>query len=179
MKYVRKFAANYCVLDLETTGLSCDTCEIIEVGILRIRNHQIIEQYQTLVHPKQPINSFITSLTGIDNTMVATAPEIENLNQTIENFIGNDLIVGHNTKFDLGFLSKHIKIENEYTDTLRISYKSFPELKRHRLSDLREYLHLSINAHRSISDCITTYQLYETMRKLHESGIRSLQNYLD
>ena len=38
--YVKKKVDNYCVLDIETTGLSWQDDAIIEIGILKIRNNK-------------------------------------------------------------------------------------------------------------------------------------------
>lgn len=56
---------DYCVLDTETTGLSSYYDEIIEVGVLRVRNNEIVEKYSQLIKPKYEVDDFITSLTGI------------------------------------------------------------------------------------------------------------------
>lgn len=63
--YIKKIIDDYCVLDTETTGLSAYYDEIIEIGILRVRNNEIVDQYSQLIQPESPIDSFITSLTGI------------------------------------------------------------------------------------------------------------------
>ena len=68
--YIKKIIDDYCVLDTETTGLSAYYDEIIEIGILRVRNNEIVDQDSQLIHPESPIDSFITSLTGITNEMV-------------------------------------------------------------------------------------------------------------
>ena len=164
MKYIRTFTDDYCVIDLETTGLSAATCDIIEIGILKIRSGKVVDTYCQLVHPSHPISSFITHLTGIDNSMVANSPTIETVLPSMLAFIGNDLLVGHNMKFDLSFLLKHVSLTNAYSDTLHMAQKRFPQLSHHRLSDLQSYLHLSKNTHRSLADCQTTYELYEYMK---------------
>lgn len=157
---------DYCVIDTETTGLSPYSNEIIEIGILKVRQGQITDRYAQLVMPRQSINSFITQLTGITNEMVAGMPRIGDVKQEVLDFLGNDLIVGHNTSFDIRFLNAGFQnaIRNEYTDTVHYARKLYPELRHHRLTDLAQYLHLSNNEHRALADCITTHQLYEVMK---------------
>lgn len=67
----------YVVLDIETTGLSKHTNKITEIAALRVENFQVVKRFETLVNPQTPIPSFITSLTGISNSMVRDAPIIE------------------------------------------------------------------------------------------------------
>lgn len=154
--YTKKIIDDYCVLDTETTGLSSYYDEIIEVGVLRVRNNEIVEKYSQLIKPKYEVDDFITSLTGITNDMLIGMPSILDIKEKLLNFIGNDIIVGHNTSFDIRFLNCGLKTEldNKYMDTMQFSRKLYPELKHHRLSDMTKYLNLHNNEHRSIADCI-------------------------
>lgn len=164
--YTKQIVDNYCVLDTETTGLSAYYDEVIEIGILRVRNNAIVDQYSQLIQPEFEIGSFITSLTGITNEMVAGMPSIVEVKNDVLSFLGNDIILGHCTSFDIRFLNEGFQhqIDNPYMDTLQFARKVYPELKHHRLSDLTEYLGLSNNEHRSIADCIATKELYDTVK---------------
>lgn len=166
--YTRKIIDNYCVLDTETTGFSAYYDEVIEIGILRVRNNQVVEQYQQLIKPTYPIDAFITQLTGITNEMVEGMPSILEVKNQVLSFICDDTLLGHNTSFDIRFLSAGFDqpIDNEYMDTMQFSRKLFPELSSHRLSDMTKYLGLSPNGHRSIADCIATKELYDTIKQV-------------
>jgi len=166
-KYTKKLIDDYCVLDIETTGLSFHNDKIIEIGILKIRKNKIIKRYQQLIDPQVPISAFITSLTGITEKMVENQPLIDDIYNDVMDFIGDDIIVGHNTSFDLNFIANSFRIDlnNEYMDTVQFSRIVYPQLKHHRLTDMVEYLHLSNNEHRAIADCIATYELYENCKK--------------
>lgn len=177
--YTKKIINDYCVLDTETTGLSSYYDEIIEIGILKVRDNKIVGRYSQLIKPKYEINSFITNLTGITNDMVKDMPTINLVMDDVLSFIGNDIILGHNTSFDLRFLEAgfNIELKNEYMDTIQFARKLFPELKHHRLSNLTKYLGISNNEHRSISDCISTKELYDSIKKTMEQrglGIHNL-----
>ena len=164
--YIKKIIDDYCVLDTETTGLSAYYDEIIEIGILRVRNNEIVDQYSQLIKPKSLIDPFITSLTCITNEMVEGMPKISDVKNEVLTFIGDDIIVGHNTSFDMRFLNEVFKqpVNNYYMDTMQFARKVYPELKHHRLSDLTEYLGLHNNEHRSIADCIATKELYDSIK---------------
>ena len=154
--YCKKIIDDYCVLDTETTGLSAYYDEVIEIGILRVRNNELVDYYSQLIQPENEIDPFITSLTGITNEMVACMPSIKDVKDDVLSFIGTDIIIGHNTAFDLHFLDAGFDetINNCYMDTLQFARKVYPELNHHGLSYLTRYLGLSSNEHRSISDCI-------------------------
>lgn len=164
--YCKKILDDYCVVDLETTGLSSFEHKIIEIGILRIREGKIVDRYSKLIDPRCSISAFITKLTGITNEMVKNQPTLDDVKDEVFDFIGDDVILGHNTSFDLGFLANQFDkdIENGYMDTLRLSRKVYPELPHHRLTDMVAYLDLSNNEHRSIADCIATFELYEKIK---------------
>lgn len=164
--YVKKIVSDYCVLDTETTGLSAYYDEVIEIGILKVRSGDVTDRYEQLIRPKYEIDGFITSLTGITNEMVADKPPIEDVKGDVLAFLGNDIIVGHNTSFDVRFLAAGFQenINNEYMDTMQFARKLYPDLPHHRLSDLSEHLNLTNNEHRAIADCVTTMELYEAMK---------------
>jgi ATP-dependent DNA helicase DinG len=96
---------NYVVCDLETTGLDPMTDRIIEVGIVRIRQGEIVDKYHTMVNPGMPLPLKIKRITGIDDADLADAPAIAEVISDVVDYIGNDAIVGHNISFDLGFLA--------------------------------------------------------------------------
>ena len=136
--YIKALIDDYCVLDTETTGLSAYYDEIIEIGILRVRNNTIVDKYSQLIKPEYEIDSFITALTGITNEMVADMPSILDVKNKVLTFLGDDVIIGHNTSFDIRFLSEGFSqpIDNKYMDTMQFARKVYPELPHHRLSDL-------------------------------------------
>lgn len=173
--YVKKIIQDYCVVDIETTGLSYQNDTIIEIGIIKVRNGEIVEKYSQLINPHRSISAFITQLTGISNAMVRQQPTLEEIKNTVKTFIGNDVIIGHNTSFDLSFIANQMEwdIENEYMDTLQFSRKVYPQLKHYRLTDMVEFLNLSQNEHRSLADCIATYELYEHLKH------KIIQNNID
>ena len=164
--YTKKIVDDYCVVDTETTGLSAYYDEIIEIGILKVRSREIVDQYSQLIHPSYPISDFITSLTGINNEMVADMPTVTEVKNEVLSFLGDDIVLGHNTSFDMRFLKAGFgePLQNEYMDTLQFSRKLYPELRHHTLADMSEYLGLSNNAHRAIKDCISTQELYEAIK---------------
>lgn len=174
MKYVRKIIDNYCVLDLETTGLSPNYDSIIEIGIIKVKENKIVDKYNSLVNPGFLINEYITSITGITNEMLKGKPKIIDLKKEVLNFIGNDVLVGHNISFDVSFLQKGFneELKNEYIDTLQFCRKLFKELSHHRLTDMSNYLEISRNEHRSMSDCLCTKELYDCIKeKMKNNGL--------
>lgn len=67
---------DYVVFDLETTGLSPDYNEIINIGGLLVQNGVVTQEFNTLVKPRKAIPQEIIQLTGITNEAVQNAPSI-------------------------------------------------------------------------------------------------------
>lgn len=166
-RYTKQIISDYVVIDIESTGLQFQFDEIIEIGIARVRNNIVVETYSQLIKPIQEINGFITSFTGITNDMVKNMPVILDVKDSVLEFIGDDIILGHNTAFDLAFLNFRFntKISNQYMDTLQFARKVFPNLKNHKLTTLVKNFNLSKNEHRALADCISTKQLYDLIKK--------------
>lgn len=132
-RYTKRLLDNYCVLDTETTGLSHCYDEVIEIGILKVRDGNTVDQYSQLIKPRNAIDGFITNLTGITNKMVKDKPTIKEVENDVLAFLGDDVIVGYNTLFDIRFLNAGFNkdISNEYMDTVQFARKVYPELEHH------------------------------------------------
>lgn len=173
-KYVRKLIDDYCVIDLETTGLSFEYSEIIEIGVVKVIDGKIVEKFSTLIKPKYEVDEYITNLTGITNDMLIDAPEFDEIKNKFENFINGFVLVGHNIKFDISFIEKYFNknFNFECIDTLQISRKIFPNLSNYKLNNIVKELKLSNSTHRSLNDCISTYELYELIKiKVKQNNI--------
>jgi DNA polymerase-3 subunit epsilon len=94
----------FVVVDLETTGGSAASCDITEIGAVRVRGGEVVGEFQTLVNPRSAIPPFIAVLTGITDAMVATAPRLEQALPAFLDFSRGAVLVAHNAPFDLGFL---------------------------------------------------------------------------
>lgn len=166
------FPDTYCVLDLETTGFSPKQDDIIEVGIIKVNENKIIDEYTSLVKPvKKNLSKHITNLTGITNEMLENSPLFSEICDEIFDFIGNNIIVAHNAHFDINFIydnfkqNKNIEFTNDFVDTLYISKKLLPELKHHRLNDLADFFNINFIGHRALNDCKATFDIFTSLNK--------------
>lgn len=164
------FPDDYVVIDLETSGYDVNHDSIIEVGALRIKNNEIIDSFNTFVKPKGFVDyDYINELTGIRKSDLEDAPAFDDIFESFQSFIGDDVLIGHNVNFDINFLydNSYGKLTNNFIDTLRLSRKLLPELSHHRLIDLITYysIELNMNLHRSIADCTYTFDVYNKIKK--------------
>lgn len=164
---LNEFPTDITIIDLETTGLNTKNDEIIELSAIRVRNMKIVDRWSSLVHPYIPINNFICNLTGISNELVADAPLLEHILPELLDFIGTDILLGHNVNFDVNFLYDHAEacglppVCNDLIDTMYFARKLLPDLPNYKLETLASFFEIpQSNAHRAMADCETTYWVY-------------------
>ena len=157
------------IFDLETTGLNHDTERITEIGAVKLRNMEVVEEFQTFVDPEKPITEEITRLTGITDEMVAGAPkEAEAVAEFIK-FAGNAVLVAHNAGFDCSFIRdacrRHdIDYRFNSIDSLTLCRAALPNLKNHKLDTVaKEYKLGDFNHHRAIDDAKMLAEIYKKL----------------
>ena len=169
--------SDYMVIDIETTGFDPFWDEIIEVAVLKVRNYEVVDHFQSLIDPEIKIDEFITLKTGITNKMVRGKPTISDIIPELFDFIGNDIILGHNVNFDINFLydcSEGYKVlNNDFVDFLRLSRRIYPDFEDHRLDTIMVNLGIpDRKLHRSLNDCYVTNECYiHTVNHIQREGI--------
>ena len=161
---------SYVCIDLETSGLNPKTDKIIEVGIVKVENNVITEEWETLVNPDRPIDERITELTGIRDEQLVSAPSITEVLPKLIELVGDSALLGHSVLFDYSFVKKaavnqKMSFEKEGIDTLKIARKYLADLESRSLSYLCEHYGICHSAHRALHDAKATIELY---RKLAE-----------
>ncbi len=150
------------VLDFESTGLSTATARIIEIGAVKLDKGTVVDEFEELVDPGEPLKPKITEVTGITDVMLSGKPTAEVLLPKLMEFIGDCPIAAHNSAFDGALLRAELKrlgrsYENPVLDTLTYARKLYPELKSFKLKNLCKHLGVSLkNAHRAVHDATAT-----------------------
>ena len=73
----------YSVVDIETTGGLKGGNRITEIGVVKVQHGKVIDTWTSLVNPERHIPGFITSLTGISDSMVYNAPVFAEIAQPL------------------------------------------------------------------------------------------------
>lgn len=178
------FPDDYTLIDLETTGFSPQYDEIIELGAIKVRNNEIVDTFSKLIRPGIALNPFIQELTGITDEMLEYAATLDDVIDEFIEFIGDDIIVGHNVGFDVNFVYDNLLrlrgtyFSNDSVNTLRISKKLIKDLRHHSLYDLCSFYGIEEEkGHRSLVDCKTTYQLFNILKKQVEAQYNSFDDF--
>lgn len=157
----------YVVFDIETTGLSKEKEMITEIGAVKVADGKIIDRFSTFVNPQRPISAEITKLTGITDDMVKDAPTIENVLPEFLKFCEDTVLVAHNASFDTGFIRIAAEraglgeLHHTVVDTLELARALLPELNKHKLDIVCEYLGVTLNGHhRAVNDAEATAEVF-------------------
>lgn len=173
----------YCVLDLETTGFSAVTEKITEIGIMKLKDGKIIDQFSCFVNPEKPIPARVVEVTNITNDMVKDAETIDQVFPKLLEFIEGSVLVAHNAEFDLGFLKHNARVlgydfDYTYLDTLSLAKELFPDYKTYKLGRIAKNLGFKVEvAHRALDDVDTTVKVFKVMlEKLTQRGAETLED---
>ncbi len=143
------------VLDTETTGLSLQDCELIEISAARLRGREIVDTFDTFVHPSGLIPAEITELTSITNADVADAPSAVEAVAALREFVGGCPVVAHNAAFDRSFIEAvkgGVQVSDIWIDSLALSRVALPCLASHKLSFMAELFGCAAVSHRADDD---------------------------
>lgn len=169
----------YVVLDLEMTGLSAKTDQIIEIGAVKIKDNQMIDTMECLVNPNCKIPTRVVELTGITDEMVQSGMERDEAVEKLLNFIDGQILVGQNINFDYSFLKQwavnHKRpLEAKACDTLKIARVLLPAEQPKKLESLCQFFDIERpREHRALDDAIETWQIFEKLKDLgknHENA---------
>ncbi len=168
-------AAPFCVLDIETTGLSPERDAIIEVAVIRSETRDGVAGERVLnelVRPSGNIPKRIRELTGITNETVADADTIDRVLPRVAAFVGDARVVAHNAHFDRRFLEHNARLlgatfaGNEWVCTMRMAQR-VPLGGPYKLAALAERLDVpDRGSHRALEDCRATIGVYRAVRRL-------------
>jgi DNA polymerase-3 subunit epsilon len=157
---------NLVFVDLETTGASPAQDRIIEVGLVRVVNGAVVEEWSTLVNPETRIPSNIQAFTGITDEMVRDAPRFAEIAPIVFEKLAGAVFVAHNARFDHGFLHReflrtNVQLSVPVLCTVKLSRRLFPQYVRHNLDSIIERHGIICTArHRALGDALVLRDLW-------------------
>ncbi|WP_231616378.1 exonuclease domain-containing protein [Pseudoalteromonas sp. SWYJZ12] len=155
----------YSVVDIETTGGLKGGNRITEIGLVKVQHGKVIDTWTSLVNPERHIPGFITSLTGISDSMVYNAPVFAEVVKPLIDKLAGSIFVAHNVNFDYGFIKKECEMAGHFFKmpkmcTVVESRKAFKGLKSYSLGNLSSHFNLNLTSHhRALADATATAEL--------------------
>ncbi len=166
----------YAIVDIETTGSFAASNGITELAIVLHDGNRVVDRFESLVNPGQPIPRFIQVLTGIDDAMTAGAPSFAEIAEKVYGLLEDAVFVAHNVNFDYSFLKYQLEqsgffLESKRLCTVRLARKVFPGLPGYSLGKLCRELNIGIeNRHRAGGDADATAILFERILARDSQG---------
>lgn len=159
----------YAIVDIETTGGYAAANGITEISIRVLDGGKVVENFETLINPLQPIPRYIQAMTRITDEMVQAAPLFEEVAEKIFSILQDRIFVAHNVNFDYSFVKAHLSAAGyEFTGkklcTVRLSRKIFPGLPSYSLGNLSRSLGITIrDQHRAGGDTEATLEVFKLL----------------
>ena len=170
----------YVVVDIETTGGWASSDRITEIGAVKIRNHEVIGEWHSLLNPLRSIPTKIVQLTGITNDMVRVAPLFAEVADSFMQFMEDGIFVAHNVNFDDGFLVREYeRLERRFRFpklcTCAGMRRRFPGHKSYSLDNLCETYGIDLeDHHRALCDAKAAAHLLNFMNRKREEAISAV-----
>ncbi|EEK12397.1 DNA polymerase III, alpha subunit, Gram-positive type [Staphylococcus hominis SK119] len=171
--------ATYVVFDVETTGLSNQYDQIIELAAVKVKDGEIIDKFERFSNPNEKLSETIINLTHITDDMLVDAPEIEEVLTEFKEWVGDAIFVAHNASFDMGFIDTGYErlgfgpSTNGVIDTLELSRTINTEYGKHGLNFLAKKYGVELTQHhRAIYDTeATAYIFIKMVQQMKELGV--------
>ena len=170
----------FVVFDVEAVTGRSGSARIIELGGYRVRNGQILDGFQSLIHPEVQLPRFVSELTGISDDMLTTAPKFADVAPVWLNFIDDAVLVAHNSSFDLSLLNRELaraypgrRLRNRHLCTVDLAQRLMPQIANHKLDSLAAYFGFEIaRRHRAPDDALAAARIF--LRLLDELSINGI-----
>ncbi len=163
---------HYVIVDVETTGLTPQENELIEIGAVKLtytgKSFKMTGKYHTLIKPYKQIPHNIQNLTNITPDMVKNAPRFEEVYTDFLDFVGDAVFVAHNAQFDLQMINISLArvggtiITSPMVDTQQLIAITYPTLSSHKLGEVARILEVKRkHGHRALDDAIVTAEVFK------------------
>ncbi len=177
---------SFCIVDIETNGSNAKKgFQIIELGAVKYENGKIVDKFESLVYAKE-IPPYVQEVTKINPKMLEMAPRLENVLIDFKSFLGDDVFLAHDIKFDYTFISDSFekynlgKLLNRKICTIDLAKRTI-KAEKYGLSSLKEVLNINVdNHHRAYYDALTTAIVFEEcLNNIDYSSIKSVEQLID
>lgn len=166
----------YAIVDIETTGGFAASNGITEIAVFITDGNNVIDQFHSLLNPHYTIPSFVESLTGITNEMVASERDFKSIADDLFELLHDKVFVAHNVNFDYSFVKHHLaqsgyELNCKKLCTIRLGRQIVPGLKGYGLDKICRHLEIDIEErHRAAGDAAATVKLFHHLLRCDTNG---------
>lgn len=171
------YPETFAIVDTETTGMRPGLARVMDIGIIRVERGDVVERYQTLIHPGMIVPPYISGFTGIRDVDLEDAPSFDEVALTVERLLKGSVFVAHNAAFDYGFIKAEFAcVGMEWTAetlcTVQLSRALFPRERSHSLDAVIERHGIDISdRHRALPDAEAVLQFMKKAVDMTEPKI--------
>lgn len=159
----------YAILDIETTGGKYNEEGITEIAIYKYDGHEIVDQFISLINPEREIQPFVVNLTGINSSMLRSAPKFYEVAKRIVEITEDCILVAHNAQFDYRILGTEFRrlgfeFERPSLCTVELAKDLIPNQESYSLGKLVRSLGIPVaDRHRAAGDAMATVKLFKML----------------
>ena len=172
------------VFDVETTGLSRQVDEVIEIAASRVRAGKVEARFHRFLRPTRPVGDSERIHGWSDAFLAERGEDPREVLRDFSAFVRDAHVVGHNVSFDLGMLRQQcMRAALDWQpafhdDTLDLA-RRLVKAERYDLSTLTRTLGLSSSpTHRADDDVSATVELLLRLEPLLQGGASQRQALL-
>ncbi len=175
----------YVALDFETAN--ANKGGIASIGMAKFNEDgEVVDTYYSLVCPSvKYFNPSMTRIHKLDSKECLLAPSFDKIYNQVKQFMGDDIIVAHNVRFDYSVLKGTLEvydlnyISNVFYCTLEISRRKWPNMKSHKLTYLSQEFNLNYRAHHALDDAINCGKILKLACENKTFERQEIINYFD
>ncbi|MDT0539966.1 exonuclease domain-containing protein [Croceitalea sp. P059] len=159
----------YAILDIESTGGKYNEEGIMEISIYRFDGQDVVDKFAGLINPERDIQPFVVKLTGINNSMLKSAPKFHEVAKRIIEITEGATLVAHNAQFDYRILRTEFRrlgydFQRKTLCTVELSKQLIPDAESHSLGKLVRSLGIAVSdRHRADGDAQATLKLFKLL----------------
>ena len=159
----------FVVIDTETTGLNAYAGdEICSIALLEMDGLELTgREFQSLINPGRPIPEATKAIHGLSDDDVRDAPVIEEVLLEITEFIGDSVLIGHHTGFDIRFLNKTLqkemmcRLKHPWLDTMLLYLVHTGRVGHYTLEEVADYARVEVlNRHTARGDALIAAKVF-------------------
>lgn len=166
--------STFTAIDVETAN--ADLASICQVGVVRFRNGQVADTWQTLVNPEDEFDGINISIHGIDQDAVADAPTFADVSERITEHLSECVVVSH-TPFDRVSLNRALQkyeldeLQCVWLDSARVARRSWPMFARtgYGLHNVATILGIELDHHDALEDARAAGEI--VLRAINDCGM--------